>query len=159
MSGEAGAGATSQYFQIFYSSGMTVSVATPPYEEENPHYISDYFKEANKPFEQKLNKTLPMLETMISEYILKYNIPIVSYESDASHVHGVIIEDVKGEEDNVIDGHNAENWFAKTNNAKAFISFCFFTKSFAKVTLSFVVNRRILRSQLHLIRDEILKIL
>ncbi len=156
MSGEAGAGAISDYFQIFFSSGMTVSVAMPPDVEENPNYISDYFKEADKPFQQQLEQVLPLLNRKVKELIEQLDLPIIPYDPKARVVAGVIKEDTHEFEDNEHDKNFAKNWFSNSKDPKAFISVQFFTKSFSKITLSFTVEQRILRSQLNRLRDEIL---
>ncbi|GAA4277482.1 hypothetical protein [Aquimarina mytili] len=156
MSGEAGAIGNSTYLQIYYSSGMTVSLAMPPDPESDSHYISNYFKEANKPFENKLKMVLPKLDTSIAALIQEHNLPIVPYDTNADYIEGVIIEDTNEHKIDQLAEQRAKNWFVNTNKPKAFLSFSFFTKEFSKITLSITVDKRILRSQLHKLRDEVL---
>ncbi len=155
MSGEAGAGARSTYFQIYYSSGMTVSVAMPPDVENNPHYISDYFKEADKPFKEKLKKVVPKIEKCIEGLINQYNLPITYFDPKSNTVSGAIIEDTGEYQNDESNALKAKNWFTNSKDPKAYISISFFTKTFSKITLMFTVNQCIRRSQLNLVQDNI----
>ena len=152
MSGEAGAGASSTYFRIFYSSGMTVSIAMPPNPEEDPHYIANYFKEADKPFEQKLEEVLPKLEGVMLHLIQELNFPIAVFDPDADHFPGIIIEDTDEFKPNPIEESEASNRFQNTNSCVGWISFNFMTPLFTKITLSLTVNKQIRRSQLNVIK-------
>ncbi|MEW7293054.1 hypothetical protein [Aquimarina sp. 2304DJ70-9] len=155
MSGEAGAGRRSTYFQIYFSSGMTISVAMPPDVENNPHYISNYFKEASIPFEDKLNEVLPTLDKIVEQLIQEQGIPIIAFDPKADYVQGVIIEDTDEHKTDQYTESQVKNWFANSKNPKVFLSFSFPTKSFSKITLSITINQRILRSQLNMLADKI----
>ncbi|WP_109301076.1 hypothetical protein [Aquimarina sp. AU474] len=158
MSGEAGAGAITKYFHIFFSSGMTVSVAMPPDAEEHPHYISDYFTEANKPFEKKLEQALPLLNDEIQKLINRLNLPIIVYDPNSDFVRGAINEDTNDFDNTFADEDHANNWFSNSKEPKAFVSIEFMTRSFSKITLSITVKQRILRSQLNKLQDVILSL-
>ncbi len=155
MSGEAGAGRRSTYFQIYFSSGMTVSLAMPPDLEHDPHYISNYFKEASIPFEDKLNEVLPKLDDIFEELIRQQDLPIIPFDPNVDYIQGAVIEDTGEHKIDEYTEHQANNWFANSKNPKVFFSFSFSTKSFSKITLSITVDQRILRSQLDMLTDKI----
>ncbi len=158
MSGEAGASARSKYFQIYFSSGMTVSVAMPPDVEDNSNYISEYFKEADKPFKEKLSTVLPELDLFFEKAIPQYDLPILPFDGKANHVSGIIIEDTEEYKNSVYDEHQAKNWFSNTKKPKAYLSFSFSTHTFSKITLTITIHKRILRSQLNRIVESVLEI-
>ncbi|KZS42556.1 hypothetical protein AWE51_03690 [Aquimarina aggregata] len=151
MSGEAGAGISSKYFKMYFSSGMTVSVAMPPDLEDHPNYIEDYFKEASKPFETKLKDVLPRVDQSFETLIQQHGFPISLYDPKAVFVADAIIEDVDL-------GHENKSTRNLLVSSGADVNLSFFTRSFSKINLSITINKQIKRSELNTIRAQIIEI-
>lgn len=156
MSGEAGAGGLSKYCHIYYSSGMTVSVATPPGEENLANYVSDYFKKANIPFQEKLNKVLPELDKDFEMWISKYNLPIVPFNEESPYIERLIIEDIDQDRRNLHLEKEAKDRLINSKSGSANLHFVFTTLSFQKITLTLTLNDTIKRSELTALKLEIL---
>ena len=158
MSGEAGAGVRSKYFQLYFSTGMTVSVAVPPWEENNSQYISNYFKEASKPFEEKLENVFPKLEELFETFVEENRYPLTTVDSATTHIDGVIIEDTEDHKSYKDKELMAKNWFIHSENPISYVTTRFVTPLLEQITLTIHIVQQIKRSELNQIQKEILQI-
>ncbi|GAA4274735.1 hypothetical protein U6A24_21760 [Aquimarina gracilis] len=156
MSGEAGAGGVSKYCHIYYSSGMTVSVAAPPNVENPANYVSEYFKEANIPYQETLDKVLPELERGFEAWIPKYNLPIVPYNAKFLYLEGLIVEDEEKGNRNFQLEKEGKNKLVNSKCAIANIYIAFSTNSFKKIILTITINKLMRRSSINALKTEIL---
>ncbi len=158
MSGEAGAGGTSKYCHVYYSSGMMVNVASPPNIKDHANYVSDYFQKANIPFEEKLRTVIPELDILFERCIVDFNLPIILFNSKSQYVEGLIIEDTPEISRDRYLEKQGKNRLVNSRYKCVNIQLVFSTQSFKKITLTLTVNEFINRSQINKLKNEILSL-
>ena len=88
MSGQAGSTIYSTYYMLNYSSGVSVSPATPPnwYWEKNGDYTTLFFATENKFYNDKLKAIQPELDILFNNLIRNSNLPILPFDINAKNI-------------------------------------------------------------------------
>ena len=161
MSGEAGSSIQSEYYHIQYTSGVSVSVAEPPWiegEDRNQDYTAEYFESENKHYIDKLNKVKPALDKLFHEIVATKEIPLFKYDSEAFFFFGVIIEDMQDIEPSSEDDEQIETWLKDQTQPKMDLNWSFYDDRFETINISITVNQRVLRSKIKIIQSAVQEI-
>jgi len=151
MSGEAGAGMQSTHYYIYYSSGMTVSVAEPTFdeEEEQRDYTAEYFESENKVYQEKLEKLKGKLDAVFSKFIKQKNLPLLECDQNAHYSVAAIIENTDKHETNLIEERELESLLSQQTQVKLLISWSFNTANFQQLSLSITTSERVGRKKIN----------